>query len=97
MFDKNHKEVIGFADYMNLNLFVRQIFYGGISLKNAEEMQVEMESKLKELEKYKPKIQERKDLQKVILDNGQKLFEGRDAIIEAFTKRIFQFYDSNSE
>ena len=52
-------------------------------------MQDEMESKIKELKKRKPKIQERKDLQKIILDNGQKLFEGKDVIAEAFRKHIF--------
>ena len=27
----------------------------------------------------------------------QKLFEGRDAIIEAFKKHIFKFFDSDSD
>ena len=57
-------------------------------------MQDEMESKIKELKKYKLKIQERRDLQKIILDNGPKLFEGMDVIIEAFRKHIFQFLES---
>ena len=55
-----------------------------------------MESKIKELKNYKPKIQEGRDLQKIILDNGPKLFEGMDVIIEAFRKYIFQFLESES-
>ena len=60
-------------------------------------MQDEVESKIKELKKYKPKIQERKDLLRIILDNGQKLFERREVIIEVFRKYIFRFLDSESE
>ena len=40
-----------------------------------------MELKIKEIKKDSPKIPERKDLQKIILDNGQNLFKGRDMII----------------
>ena len=71
--DKNVKEVIGFAKYVGLDNFPREIFYGGIiSLKEAEELLDEMESEIKEVEKYNPKKQERKDLQKIILDNGER-------------------------
>ena len=95
--DRNGKEVIGFADYMGLDLFARGIFFDDISLKKVEEMQDKMESKIEELKKYNPRIQERKYLQKIILNNGQNLFKGREAITEAFKKHIFQFRDSESD
>ena len=84
---------------MNLDAFAKKYFYGNISLKNAEKMQDKMELEIKKLKKCSPRIQDRKDLQKIILDNGQKLFEGRDMIIEAFRKHIFQFFEEteNSE
>ena len=87
--DKNNKEVTGFAKDMDLDLFAKRTFYGSISLKKAETMQDKMESKIEELKKYNPRIQERKGLRNRILDNAQKLFEGRDAMIEAFGKHIF--------
>ena len=78
---------------------LEEFFYGNISLKKAEEMQDEMELGIKKLEKYSPRISERNDLQKIVLDNRQKLFEGRDMIIEAFRKYIFRFFEKteNSE
>ena len=57
--DKNNKEVIRFTEYMDLHLFARRIFYGSTSLKKVGEMQDEMESKIEELKRYKPKIQEK--------------------------------------
>ena len=60
-------------------------------------MQDKMESKIKKLKKYNPRIQERKDLRNIILDNAKKLSEGRDVITKAFRKHIFQFYDSESD
>ena len=35
--DKNGREVVGFNEYMGLDLFARTIFDGSISLKKAEE------------------------------------------------------------
>ena len=46
--DKNDKKVIGFAKYINLDLFPKRIFYGSISLKRAEKIQDEMESEIYE-------------------------------------------------
>ena len=60
-------------------------------------MQDEMELKIREVKKYNPKIQERKELQKMILDNGQKLFKGRDMIIEAFRTHIFLFFEETED
>ena len=60
-------------------------------------MQDNMELEIKKLKKYNPKIQERKDLRNIILNNAQKFSEGRDVITEAFRKHIFQFYDSESD
>ena len=45
--DKNGKEIIGFAKYMNLDAFARKNFYGSISLKKAEKLQDKMESEKK--------------------------------------------------
>ena len=75
----------------------REIFHGSISLKKAEEMQDEMELKIEELKKYNPRIQERKDLRNIILDNERKLFDQRDTIIEAFGKPIFQLRYSDCD
>ena len=37
--NKNGREVIGFDKYMGLDKFARQVFYGNISLKEAEKLQ----------------------------------------------------------
>ena len=77
---------------MDLNLFARGILDGIISLEKAEQMQDKMESEIKKKsKKHNSRIQARKDLRNIILDNGQKLFEGRDAIFEVFRKHIFYF------
>ena len=47
--DKNGKKVISFVKCMNLDIFARRIFYGSISLKEAEEMQDKMELEIKKL------------------------------------------------
>ena len=86
---KDGKETIGLAKYMDQDLFPRKNFYDTISLKEVEKMQNKMESKIMDLRNYNPRIQERKDLKIIILDNGQKLFEGRDMIIEALKKHVF--------
>ena len=41
--EKNAKEIIGIAKYMNLDAFSTKMFYGSISLEKAEEMQDKME------------------------------------------------------
>ena len=95
--NNNGKEVIGFDKYMRLDKFARQVFYGSISLKEAAKMRDEMELKIKEVKKYNPRIPERKYLQKIILDNGQKLLEGRDMIVEAFRKHTFRFFEETED
>ena len=76
-----HKKVIKFNQHMSLHEFAREIFFESISLKKAEKMQDKTRSNIEILKKYNPKIQDKTDLQKIILENAQKLFEGRDAII----------------
>ena len=66
---------------MSLHEFAREIFFESISLKKAEKMQDKTRSNIEILKKYNPKIQDKTDLRKIILENAQKLFEGRDAII----------------
>ena len=59
-----------------------------------------MKKKIKKLKKYKPgkKDKEYKEnVKKVILDNMQRLFEGRNAVIEAFEKNIFRLYSYYSD
>ena len=42
-----------------------------------------------DLKNYNPRIQERKTLKEKILDNAQKLFDGRNMIIKAFKDETF--------
>ena len=82
---------------MDLDKFARKKFYGSLSLEKAEEIQNKMGSKIKELKEYKSKIPKRENLQKIILDNGRKLFKGREMIIEAFRKHISRFFDETED
>ena len=53
--DKNNREVIGFAKYMDFDAFARKKFYRSISRKEAEKMQDEMGLKIKKSKKVQSK------------------------------------------
>ena len=52
-----------------------------------------MELKIIDLQNYNPRIQERKTFKEKILDNAQKLFEGRNIIIKAFKDGTFRLFE----
>ena len=62
--DKNSGQIIGLTKYIALDLFARRIFYGNISLKEAEKLQDKMESEIKKIRKVQSKDTREKRLTK---------------------------------
>ena len=52
-----------------------------------------MKLKTTHLKNYNPRTQERKAFKETTLDNAQKLFEGRNMIIEAFKNGDFTLFE----
>ena len=50
-----------------------------------------------DLEYYNPRIQERKTFKEKFLDDAQKLFVGKNMIIEAFNDGAFRFFEDTEK
>ena len=78
-----------FSDYMPLKEFFKAIYYGKITIEEAEAIQEEFDCVYGALEKYKPKKELYIEKRGKLLLNAKKIYKGREMIIDAFKNEIF--------
>ena len=81
---------LDFTSFKRLEDFANGILYGNISIKRAKKLENKMELKITDFKTCNPRIQGRKTSRETNLDNAQKLFEGRNMVIEAFEDGTFR-------
>ena len=84
-----HGKASDFNIFIRLRHFIKTIYFGGISLKQAINRKNEIECLLRELDYYKPKNFDKKESRKKILKNAKNIFGGRNLIACPFEEYIF--------
>ena len=84
-----HGKASDFNIFIRLGHFIKTIYFGGISLKQAINRKNEIECLLRELNYYKPKNFDKMESRKKNLKNTKNIFEGRNLIVCAFEEYIF--------
>ena len=73
----------------------KQIYYGKILIPVAEREQDEFYYKLEKLKKYDPKTEENIGKKESFLNNTQKIYDGREMVINAFKNKIIPLPDDS--
>ena len=81
-----------FSDYKTFKELFRDLYYGNITIDEAESKQEEFNVVLHLLKRYSPKHDKYVILKNNLIDNASKFDEGREKIIEGFKNGVFPFY-----
>ena len=87
---RTNEYTYNFQNFRTTNTFGRDIYNGTITLKEANEDQIDLLVEILNFrEKVKAKNPEKKQIKKDVLENVYNLFEGRERVLNAFDSKIF--------
>ena len=82
-------KVYDFNNFKRLENLTINLYHGNISIEQARSKQYEMQNLIISLKKYRPQIKNKIKFKIETLSNAEKLFNGREIIINAFENGIF--------
>ena len=79
-----------FKNFQTIKTFGRDIYEGEITIKDADEYQADLLTKILDFSKYiKSRSEEKKKENEIVLQNLYKFFDGREKILNAFESKTF--------
>ena len=87
-----------FSDYKTFKELFRDLYYTKMTINDAEIKQNEFNSKLDDLQIYKPRKLEYIEAKNSLINNAENFYKGREKIINGFKEGIFPFlYDDDDD
>ena len=81
-----------FSDYRTFKELFRDLYYGNLTVDEAESKQDEFNVVLHVLKNYRPKDDKYVTLKYNLVHNASKFYKGREKITEVFKNGVFPFY-----